>query len=561
MKINDTDVRVDFGKAENGAPYIQFVVPNDNRKTSPIPLRTAVTDNAALFGALADISLPVFSTSIRNEVKDEINEAVGHPSNFLVATKTGFLGEAFVWGNDVIYPEADERSLRVEIEASPKVASMLRKYVCSGSLKSWKNTIGTWAVGNNLLTLSVAMAFAGPTAAIGELRGSGGLQIVGPGETGKTGLLHAAGSVHGRNPNGSVGFCETWRTTSGAAGLLGPAHSQTFLGLDETRHAGDGDPVKAAKLIYDFAFALHDGKSKVRLTDERPPEASQLFFLSTSNASVAEVMREGGAIYDKALASRLTDVPCRGRFGVFDDLHGFSDGAALTDAIKDASDKFYGVAGRTFIQRLINELADEPKEIRKLIQGYIDEFRTHVSEAANRRSITPLNRTINRVGAAYAGARLAIKWNILPWERKELSAALTASLVAGLRFVSEHLTDAERVFETPKARLVRFITENKSKFIDLDKTAPEFGPEGFASALGFKKTFRGERQFYLTSDRLRSLLGSSDRVKALIAELVNEHLHPKPPSGSLLLQRSIFEGHAPSRVHPISRAILKKVEP
>jgi uncharacterized protein (DUF927 family) len=85
----------------------------------------------------------------------------------------------------------------------------------AGTLESWQQSVGRYAVGNSRLVLAISAAFAGPL--IGPCAAEGGIHFKGASSTGKSTALHVAGSVWGGGD--ANGYVRSWRTT--ANGLEG----------------------------------------------------------------------------------------------------------------------------------------------------------------------------------------------------------------------------------------------------------------------------------------------------------------------------------------------------
>jgi putative DNA primase/helicase len=69
-------------------------------------------------------------------------------------------------------------------------------------------------------------------------------------------------------------------------------------------------------------------------------------------------MAEGGLRAKAGQEIRLLDIHALRKYGCWDTLHGFESGAALSDALKRASVKHYGRAGRAFLERLTYDKRD-----------------------------------------------------------------------------------------------------------------------------------------------------------------------------------------------------------
>lgn len=87
---------------------------------------------------------------------------------------------------------------------------------------------------------------------------------------------------------------------------------------------------------------------------------------SGENSLAAEIAKGGGKI-KAGQEVRMLNIPADRRHGLFDDLHGFDNGAKLANHLKEAVRLYYGKAGPEFIRALGNKknsaIQDKYKEI------------------------------------------------------------------------------------------------------------------------------------------------------------------------------------------------------
>ena len=188
----------------------------------------------------------------------------------------------------------------------------------------------------------------------------GGLHFVLDSSTGKTTILEAACSVWGGRS-----YRRSWRSTANGMEGAGMLFNDCLLALDEISECD-------TKEISNIVYALGNGHGKQRanrLGNARPIAQWRNFIISTGERMVATAMMEGGVRSKAGQAVRLLDVPADGRYGCFDDLHEFSDGAKFSDAVKTAAHTHFGWASRQFLDRLTydtRDLAEYFREIKAL---------------------------------------------------------------------------------------------------------------------------------------------------------------------------------------------------
>lgn len=254
------------------------------------------------------------------------------------ALQVGWFGDSFVLPDTVIGPEAAS----VIFQSGERGHD---EYTKAGTLAEWRSEIAARAVDNPLLMLALSASFTG--ALLGRCNGeSGGMHLIGDSSTGKTTAIEAACSTWG-GPN----YRRSWRATAngmeGAASLF----NDGLLALDEISEC---DPKEVGAIIY----ALGNGRGKQRASrtgNAREVTRWRCFVLSSGERTIATAMMEGGHKAKAGQAVRLLDIPAARRFGAWDNLHGLPTGAAFSDAIKTASGKHYGHAGRAFLERLTRD--------------------------------------------------------------------------------------------------------------------------------------------------------------------------------------------------------------
>ena len=136
------------------------------------------------FNLIASVAKTAFFNSVQNWGKKE-------PS-FRVATKIGWNGWTYVLPDKVFNPKKNVYPVLDELNAGT-----IEKYRVSSndSLEDWQENIGKLCINNTRLMFAVALAFTGPILRFVEGERSGGFQIYGDPETGKSTAAMVAGSV------------------------------------------------------------------------------------------------------------------------------------------------------------------------------------------------------------------------------------------------------------------------------------------------------------------------------------------------------------------------------
>ena len=167
-----------------------------------------------------------------------------------------------------------------------------------------------------------SLGLTGPILPLVDGPRSGGFQLFGLAESGKTGAAMVAGSIWGchlspeRRENG---FAESWHTTANKIEITALAHNETVLILDETKRAGREDKERGPAVL-DISFGLAENVEKARFTSTGSVRGWRLYFLSTSNYSLNELASRASIKIDDAERGRFVNIPMPdGGHGIYED--------------------------------------------------------------------------------------------------------------------------------------------------------------------------------------------------------------------------------------------------
>jgi hypothetical protein len=155
----------------------------------------------------------------------------------------------------------------------------------------------------------------------------------------------------------------------------------------------------------------------------------------------------------------------------------------------------------------------------------------------------------------YGAGCLAIKYGIFTWGRRDLLRAILSCQLDSLVRAGSKLDQVTNL----RQRLVDHLVQNQPRFMDLNGARPSATAHTFGSVPGYVQTHRGESWIYLTSDQLKTLIGTGKAAGQLKKVLVEERW--MAGSGNrALVQRSIFKakGNKGYRwVHAFRTSLLK----
>lgn len=517
-----------------GHRYLKLNVKGSNRNLRPYSMADILKPEQ-IYCDLGDAGCNLFSRQAQRDLQTRLQNHEQQESSFSVATRLGSFRNFYVRPDELI----GRPPLPVELALGSLDSHMLQKYRCRGPLASWQEKIGKLCTGNTRLMFAASLACTGPILPFVSGPRTGGFQVSGRAETGKTAAAMVAGSIWGCHRDSmrkEKGFAESWNTTVNKVEETARAHSDALLILDETNLAGDNGK-KRAEAVLNGAFRLSENMQKGRL-NEPERAAWRLYFLSTSNLTLDELAGQGGFPIDDQHRGRLVDIVLPsgpGTFGIYQDLHGFADGAALTDAIKVRCRTVFGTPGYSLISQLYKD-----KNSRLAAKSFVAARRNWYIKRLRREAgslgLKPLERATARFATVYAAGCLAIKYGIFTWGRQDLLRAVLSCQLDGLvaaRGKTDQVTDLRQ-------KLTDHLVQIRSNLVDLNGAKPLAKAHTFGAVPGYSHTHGGTDWIYLTSDQLKTIIGTGNAASRLKKRLVDERLMAATGKRAIV-QRPIFK--------------------
>ncbi len=273
----------------------------------------------------------------------------------------------------------------------------------NGCLEDWQKHVAKYCVDNSRLCFCASVGFAAPLLyLLGEE--SGGFNLRGPSSGGKTTALKVAQSIYG-----SEKMLHSWRSTSNGFESIAALHNDCLLCLDEL---GKLEP----KIAGEVAYLLANGSGKQRSNKSgyaRKKQTWRLLFLSNGEIGLSDLIRQSGQKVRAGQEVRVVDIPAfTGQYGVFEHLHFTDSGDAFSRMLCANSEKYYGTAGKAFIQEITK---NRSKHIQRT-EDLIDQFK---------KKNTPPNadgqvlRVLNRFALVAAAGTLATELGITGWTEED----------------------------------------------------------------------------------------------------------------------------------------------
>ena len=210
----------------------------------------------------------------------------------------------------------------------------------------------------------------------------------------------------------------------------------------------------------------------------------------------------------------------------------------FTNQLKSRCRRYYGSAGPAFVTRLVGDNVNDSAELKSWLEKARQEYLARLRKEAD--GLRPLERASERFATVFAAGSLAIKYLILPWNRKKLLAGILNCQLDQLRNANAADPWAPSV-ATLRAKLVQYINENSKDFMLLTKQRPRLKRDDIDAVLGYRDKQKGKRWYYLTDTRLRQIIGDGANATELKRTLADEGLLAKTKE-RLVVQRRIFKG-------------------
>jgi hypothetical protein len=266
-----------------------------------------------------------------------------------------------------------------------------------------------------------------------------------------------------------------------------------------------------------------------------------LYFLSTSNVTLPQLASSARVEIAEAELGRLPDIPCPvGGHGIYETLHGYADGAVLTDELKSRCRKLFGTPAQSFVERLVAERTEHPERLSTFLRQRRKRYLARIAVNAKASGIKPLNRASGRFATVYAAGCLAIRYGVLPWTRNDLLKAILSCQLDGLSLAIVPSVDQEPSVAALRDRLIQYIRENSSRFVDLDRERLRLGTD-LEAAPGCAATHKGLDWFYLTKPQVEQIIGDGPNAHRLLKCLIDDKLIAQPKRG-YVVQRPVYQG-------------------
>lgn len=470
-------------RGNNFGRFLRFKDSTGQWKSWAMPMELLRGSSEELRGTLLSMGVLIDPKKFR-DLSHYLLQTVPPRKKIHCSLQTGWHGRrAYVLPDQVIGPEADQVVFQSNQAA-------YEEFSTAGNLPAWREGVASMATGNPMLALGLSCAFVGPLLALTNSEG-GGIHMVGDSSSGKSTIARAASSVWGGKE-----YRRSWRTTANGLEAAAALFNDGFLVLDEISEC---DP----KDVGEIAYSLGNGYGKQRANRygaARPVARWLCFPLSNGERTIGTAIKEGGGRVKAGQSMRLLDLPTKRQHGVWDHLHGFSHGAALSDHISSEALENYGHAGRAFLERLTYDDQDFCARLSEM-KAHTG-FRAEGAEGQEKRAA-------GRFALIALAGELATEYGITGWPP---GAATEAAIIGYQTWRAQRGQGNEEKHQIFNALLDFIERHGDSRFSDMDK---KDSGQTIRDRAGYWRDENDVRTYYLNKNGMREALHESDFNLAL----------------------------------------------
>ncbi len=382
---------------------LEFSDPDGNLKRWPMPAKVLSGDGTQYRADLLSMGLMIEpGLKAKNHLTTYIQTAEA-PARVRCVERIGWHDSVYVLPDRTI-GEGDEQVL---FQTAGGTTSQFKQ---RGTLHEWQTNVAAHCRGNSRLLFFVSAGFASLLLHHAKVQ-SFGLHLMGSSSTGKSTAMKVAASVFGGSD-----YAQSWHVTDNSLEATAQKHSDALLILDEL---GQAD----AKMVGNIAYMLSNEKGKGRATQNATAKKIaiwRLIFLSDGELSLEAKMAEAGKTTKGGQDVRMAHISAdAGKgLGVFDTVHDFADGAALSRHLVSMVQQYHGTAGIAFIEWLVDNVTQLADVLQQAISAT-------TSKLCPPNSHGQVKRVSDFFALVAAGGELATAAGVTGWADGEATEAAT----------------------------------------------------------------------------------------------------------------------------------------
>ena len=345
---------------DNDGAYYRIIKFKDKitrqQKTAALP-QAEIADGKC-WGRLGFYGLSIESSPTKRRKLADYLQKEGSQKAFTITDRAGWHEDSYIMPSGETITATDKDPAIIYNGDT----SQAKAYQPNGGLTDWQQNIARYAVGNSRLCLALGASFAAPLLSLLNEE-SGGFHLMGDSSDGKTTAAKVALSVWGK-PSGSL---LSWSGTKIGFSNTAAARNDGLLVLDEI---GQASP----HVIGDTVYSVMNGINKVQGAKQGGNRALtrwKVMMFSTGEKTPDSILKHNKGDWNAGQAARLPSIRAAAQYGIYDTLHGFEDGALLSEHIAQSTEKYHGVAGRLFIQQLLDDLEQAKQQATERMAAFM----------------------------------------------------------------------------------------------------------------------------------------------------------------------------------------------
>ena len=345
---------------DNDGAYYRIIKFKDKitrqQKTAALP-QAEIADGKC-WGRLGFYGLSIESNPTKRRKLADYLQKEGSQTAFTITDRAGWHEDSYIMPSGETITATDKDPAIIYNGDT----SQAKAYQPNGGLTDWQQNIARYAVGNSRLCLALGASFAAPLLSLLNEE-SGGFHLMGDSSDGKTTAAKVALSVWGK-PSGSL---LSWSGTKIGFSNTAAARNDGLLVLDEI---GQASP----HVIGDTVYSVMNGINKVQGAKQggnRALSRWKVMMFSTGEKTPDSILKHHKGDWNAGQAARLPSIRAAAQYGIYDTLHGFEDGALLSEHIAQSAEKYHGVAGRLFIRQLLDDLEQAKQQATERMAAFM----------------------------------------------------------------------------------------------------------------------------------------------------------------------------------------------
>ncbi|WP_404655795.1 DUF927 domain-containing protein [Raoultella ornithinolytica] len=471
---------------------------SDSERTEALPMRDIGEREGWAKLRAGGLSITAKS-SLRAILADHLQRS-GNREMWAIASATGWQCGAYIMPDGEVIGEPKTPVLFNGRSAAAK------GYTVKGTEESWRATVAMLAKGNPSMMLGIACALAAPLIGVAGADGFG-VHLFGGSSAGKTTTGNAATTVYGEPDALKL----TWYSTSLGLVNEAAAHNDGFMPLDEI---GQGSNRRA---VADAAYALFNGVGKIQGAKDggnRDVKRWRAMAFSTGEIDMESFIRADGGKVNAGQLVRLLNVPITKAT----EYHGYADGKAHADAMREACKANYGAVGREWIRLLASQKEASIEAVRAAERRWLGLLPNEASEQ------------VRRVASKFAvlEAALQLSISLTGWDAQECRDALQHSFNAWVNEFGMGNREAKAWVEQAEAFLQRY---GYSRYLPYHNTDPRDLPIKDLAGYRVKSRSGEEMVFHTWPSVFKDEIATGANYIAFAQALADAGMLDKPSKG------------------------------